>query len=414
MDVRVALVPSRLAVGGDGRAGCDVRVRNDGTEPVRLRLEVGGDAAPWARCNPSALTLAPGAEGAARLGFNVPRQAPSGSHSFVVRAGPGREQPGGAAEGVVEVPTAWPLAATAAPTGTAPAPLDEPTPVGEGPHRQPSTRSRRPATLVVAGSALVVGLAVAAGLVWATVRSSDDAEEPARPFGGCVAEGHLARVANGGRRPVDPPPPNYSFLSARADGCSPVRFNPCQPIHYVLNDALASERDVADVREAFIRLAEATGMTFVSDGSTDEPALVSRPAYQPERYGRRWAPILIGWARLGPARGDLVVAGMGRPLVVDDIIVSGVLQLNLDAISHRETEATLPNGFGASITWGRVMLHELGHVLGLGHVGNKAQLMHDELTEHTSPTAEFGSGDLTGLSLVGREAGCLTPPPLPF
>ena len=34
----------------------------------------------------------------------------------------------------------------------------------------------------------------------------------------------------------------------------------------------------------------------VSDGVTDEQPAPERPAYQPDRYGDRWAPVLIGFA----------------------------------------------------------------------------------------------------------------------
>ena len=39
--------------------------------------------------------------------------------------------------------------------------------------------------------------------------------------------------------------------------------------------------------------------------------------------------------------------------------------------------------------------------------------MYQEASEHTTTTAEYGRGDLAGLRLLGREAGCVqTPPPL--
>ena len=78
-----------------------------------------------------------------------------------------------------------------------------------------------------------------------------------------------------------------------------MRFNPCEPIHYVVNAALAPPGAVDDLQEAIRRLEAATGLTFVNDGPTDERAEVSRPRAQPERYGPRWAP---GPDRLGPRR----------------------------------------------------------------------------------------------------------------
>ncbi len=234
----------------------------------------------------------------------------------------------------------------------------------------------------------------------------------------CPADGHIGSAVHGSAS-EGPPAPGYAFLFADDEGCLPVRFNPCEPVPYVINDALAPPGGVADVEEAIARLAEATGITFVDAGRTDEPLDQGRPAYQPDRYGMRWAPILIGWSELGSGQGpdaagdDIIVAGRGRPLRVGDVLVSGVLELNADVILNRDTQERLPGGFGEGITRGRVILHELGHVVGLGHPASRAQLMYAELADHTSSTVQFGVGDRIGLRLVGREAGCLTPPPLP-
>ena len=275
---------------------------------------------------------------------------------------------------------------------------------------------------------------VTAGLAGAAVLAPDDESAPddeaatdAGDVAGdletavdteCPADGHIGSAVHGSAA-EGPPAPGYAFLFADEEGCLPVRFNPCEPVPYVINDALAPPGGVDDLYEAFDRLAEATGMTFVEEGRTDEPLDPRRAAYQPERYGERWAPILAGWSELGTGQGpdaagdDIIVAGRGRPLRVGDVIVSGVLELNSDVILNRATQERLPGGFGEGITRGRVMLHELGHVVGLGHPGSRAQLMYAELAEHTSNTAQFGVGDRIGLRLVGREAGCLTPPPLP-
>jgi hypothetical protein len=233
----------------------------------------------------------------------------------------------------------------------------------------------------------------------------------------CPAAGHLGSAVHGQAQELTAS--GYAFLHADASGCQPIRFPACEPVHYVLNDALAPPGAVDDVHAAVDRLAFATGLTFVYDGPSDEPVDVRRAAYQPERYGMRWAPILIGWSTLGTGSGpdtagdDIIVAGRGNPIQVSNSLVSGVLELNADVILNRETQERLPGGFGEGITRGRVLLHELGHVMGLGHVASPAQLMYPELAEHTSSTAEFGVGDRVGLRLVGREAGCLEPPPLP-
>lgn len=45
-------------------------------------------------------------------------------------------------------------------------------------------------------------------------------------------------------------------------------------------------------------------------------------------------------------------------------------------------------------------MHELAHVLGLDHVDDPTQLMHEENTGQF----DFGDGDLAGLALLGTGA----------
>jgi predicted Zn-dependent protease len=47
-----------------------------------------------------------------------------------------------------------------------------------------------------------------------------------------------------------------------------------------------------------------------------------------------------------------------------------------------------------------ILDHELGHVVGLGHVQDPHELMYDEQLERTT----FGPGDLQGLARVGSVA----------
>jgi hypothetical protein len=54
-------------------------------------------------------------------------------------------------------------------------------------------------------------------------------------------------------------------------------------------------------------------------------------------------------------------------------------------------------------------MHELAHVLGLGHIKAQGELMEPS----GGGVTDFGPGDLEGLSELGRSAGCLTTPPAP-
>lgn len=101
-------------------------------------------------------------------------------------------------------------------------------------------------------------------------------------------------------------------------------------------------------------MSQATGLQFVYDGATSEAPSTQREIFQPDRYGDHWVPVLFAWD--------------GTRLV------------------HA------------------VVLHELGHLVGLAHVADQTQLM---FPESSYAVTDFQSGDLTGAAILGR--GVCTP-----
>lgn len=266
--------------------------------------------------------------------------------------------------------------------------------------------------------AIVLAVLIVAFAAFAVVGGNGDSPEPgASPAGAgdapvndpaCPAKGH----DNRDRGTSGALPFNYSFLFTTPDGCKPIRFNPCAPIHFIINPADAPPGGLDDVRQGFRLIAEAGGYTFVDDGLTDSDRFgFGRAAYDPGRYGDRWAPIVVSWGRLGSqGRGDVVVAGMGNGHVVDGAIVTGMLNLNADARIDISRETPIPAGYGEGISWGRVILHELGHVFGLGHVQSRNAIMHEALLEQTLSRTEYGVGDIQAWRQLGRQAGCVEAP----
>jgi hypothetical protein len=193
-------------------------------------------------------------------------------------------------------------------------------------------------------------------------------------------------------------------------GGRPVRWNPCQPIHYVVDPGAAPPGSLQDVQDAVLKVSAATGIAFVYDGLTDEVPSRARAAFQPDRYGDRWAPVLIGWVDPRTSSFDFdpngrEAAGVAGPITPtagpDDIYVSGTVAIN----------AADPNppGFTEPGDQGPVVLHELAHVVGLGHYRAQGELMEPS----GGGVTDFGPGDLEGLKELGRSAGCLTTPPVP-
>jgi hypothetical protein len=193
----------------------------------------------------------------------------------------------------------------------------------------------------------------------------------------------------------------YSYLATNADG-TPARFNPCAPVHYVTNLVEAPSGAAGLVSNALGQVSAATGVPFINDGSTSEVPGAQRDAYQPARYGQRWAPVIIMWSR--PSETSMLpggqVAGEGGATWEQGpdghkIYVTGAVAIDADA--------NLPS---ASLT--DLLLHELGHVVGLGHVFDPLQIMFPTLAPIAATT--YGSGDRAGLARLGVAAGCLPTP----
>lgn len=117
------------------------------------------------------------------------------------------------------------------------------------------------------------------------------------------------------------------------------------------------------------------------------------------RYGDRWSPVLIAWSdqREWP---DLAgyIAGVAGPIGINSGVpgsrrfVSG--QVVLDAEQLRGIQQR-PDGRAQARA---VILHELGHLVGLQHVADRDQVMFSESGARTS----YGTGDLQGLAALGR------------
>ena len=200
--------------------------------------------------------------------------------------------------------------------------------------------------------------------------------------------------------PLPPPPEGgpHGFVNLQADGVTPVAYDPCRPVHYVIRPDGAPPGGEELIREAVARIGEVTGLHFVYRGPTDEAPAQGRELFQPDRYGRRWAPVLIAWQteeQNAALAGDVVGEAGSVPASLGDgpkVYLTGTVSLDAPRL------AEILRGRDGRRIARSIVLHELGHLMGLAHVDDEAQLMFPEARREVS---DFAAGDLTGLAALG-------------
>jgi hypothetical protein len=220
------------------------------------------------------------------------------------------------------------------------------------------------ATLVVVGAVIVGTVAVSPDLALTDLR--DVAVDPGAGVVGSGGEG-------------------FTFMATSARG-SPVTW-PCDAtIDLEINPQGAPEGYAELVASAVDRVNAVSGFTFEVVGETDDREVRDRGA----------GPVLLMWADeeevpelaglTAGIGGATYLQGGGRGRAVGGMVVIDTDQPG-SFLRRRDPEP--------------VVVHELLHVLGLGHTEDRSQLMAPEY----SSQRDLGDGDLAGLQAL-REAAC--------
>jgi hypothetical protein len=191
----------------------------------------------------------------------------------------------------------------------------------------------------------------------------------------------------------------FAFLETGPDGTTPVTYDPCRPIEIVVDDRTAPDGGEELVEEAVAAASKASGLEMTVTGTTDERPVPGRPAYQPDRYGDRWAPVLVAWSdpdEFPALDGDVV--GIGGSASVEPASGARTYVTGMVVLDGPDLK-TLIGGDGGERVARDVVEHELGHLLGLAHVDDASELMYPEGRDDLH---NYQEGDLTGLSRLGQ------------
>ncbi|WP_195210410.1 matrixin family metalloprotease [Actinomarinicola tropica] len=185
---------------------------------------------------------------------------------------------------------------------------------------------------------------------------------------------------------------SYEFVALQADGRAPVTYSSCRPIRIEVNPRTMPPGAEGVVEEAVDVMAELTGLELVIEGETSRA---------PSDITLVWSPVLIAWSdpeetplldgrTIGIGGSTSQGRGVGGKV---EVFLTGQVALDgpelADVLDEEDDGRSLVRA---------VVMHELGHVLGLDHVDDPSQLMHHDNLGVVEP----GSGDRAGLWRLGQ------------
>lgn len=187
----------------------------------------------------------------------------------------------------------------------------------------------------------------------------------------------------------------YTFM--RTAGDRPVTYDPCRTIRYALNLDEAPPGSEAVLGTAINEVERATGLRFEYVGTTHRKPLDKEPITS--RFGFDDAlPVTISWA--SPAEAPMLTGDIAGYAGSSYLMINGrpTHYVTGRVVLDAQTYASLVQTPAGAAEARAITMHELGHLVGLAHVDDPAELMNRENTGQQ----HFGPGDLAGLAHLGN------------
>jgi hypothetical protein len=185
----------------------------------------------------------------------------------------------------------------------------------------------------------------------------------------------------------------FSYMTRDFNG-KPARWDKCKPITYMVNTRGMPKEIRQAIPEAIRKVSQASGLKF-RKGKNTRVIPYSKPGWESSLWNRGGGVIVIaaGTPRQVPVFAGVGVAGFGGnfwqgnpkgfEVKVGGVVVNSTAKLNPGF-----------SGGDSSNSYGQLLLHELGHVMNLGHTTNEKQVMHPGML-HVMPK-DYAGGDRAG------------------
>lgn len=186
---------------------------------------------------------------------------------------------------------------------------------------------------------------------------------------------------------LEPDDPNAFTILRYDQNNEPIRWNPCRPVRVAANLTGAPDGTEPILRAAVQRLAAATEVEWTYVGRTTERAA----DHHGSNLNRAVLPdveVVVSWPPVwdSPAGGTGGAAWARDGSTGETWFVVGSVQIN-------------PNMRFSETQMLHLLMHELGHVAGLGHPEQSYQVMSQG---GRLQLRDFRAGDRSGLAIVGR------------